>query len=177
MWRSDHCQYYRLMWHIPHRKTMHRYAYCGAMQYWRLYLACGAETAILFLFHHEQIRTSGFYESDHDYCGKRHTATQTDKASGEKKTVKRWARCAILSTTNLLKLNWWFVKCRQCSDLFANIWSKLTKSQCSLFLIFVWLHFYEQKTKQGLLNLATSFDGILHSMVFKFAKRNLFCHL
>lgn len=125
MWRSDHCQYYRLMWHIPHRKTMHRYAYCGAMQYWRLYLACGAETAILFLFHHEQIPTSGFYESDHDYCGKRHTATQTDEASGEKKQSKGeqgvlfWAPLTFWSLTDGL-LN--VVNAVICLQIFGASW-------------------------------------------------------
>lgn len=174
MWRSDHCQYYRLMWHIPHRKMMHRYAYCTILK--KVSCLWGRDSNFIFISswtdpHKWFLRVGPRLLWQASHCNTNWWGFW------RKKTVKRWARCAILSTTNLLKLNWWFVKCRQCSDLFANIWSKLTKSQCSLFLIFVWLHFYEQKTKQGLLNLATSFDGILHSMVFKFAKRNLFCHL
>uniref|UniRef100_A0A224YQ26 Protein containing THAP domain n=1 Tax=Rhipicephalus zambeziensis TaxID=60191 RepID=A0A224YQ26_9ACAR len=47
-----------------------------------------AETVVLFLCHHEQLPKSGSYNSDHDYCSKHHTATQTDEARGEKKQSK-----------------------------------------------------------------------------------------
>ncbi|KAL1479046.1 hypothetical protein MTO96_052184 [Rhipicephalus appendiculatus] len=35
-----------------------------------------------------QLPKSGSYDSDHDYCGKHHAATQTDEAYGEKKQSK-----------------------------------------------------------------------------------------